>query len=259
MNASLKLAGFAALLVLVFGVAVAAGDVIGPDRQTSSVPDGGMGEHGAAVDPIRGLSISEGGLALELQQTSPELVFTIAEDGEPVREFEVEHERRMHVIVVRRDGAGFQHLHPELGEDGAWRTPLTVTEPGVYRVFADFKLDGTAYTLASDLTVDGAATYAPFPAPTTVDTVDGYRVELRADGEELAFDITRNGQPVRTEQYLGAGGHLVALREGDLAFLHVHPNEGEVAFEADLEPDTRYRLYLQFQHDGRVRTAEFVR
>jgi hypothetical protein len=51
----------------------------------------------------------------------------------------------------------------------------------------------------------------------------------------------------------------VALREGDLAFLHVHPEDGRVAFEADLEPDTRYRLYLQFQHDGRVRTAEFVR
>jgi hypothetical protein len=259
MSAPLKLAGFAALLVLVFGVAVAAGDVIGPDRQGASVPEGGMGEHGATVDPIRGLSISEGGLALELQQTSPELVFTITEDGEPVREFEVEHERRMHLIVVRRDGTGFQHLHPELGEDGAWRTPLTVTEPGVYRVFADFKHDGTAYTLASDLTVDGAARYAPFPEPTTVDTVDGYRVRLRADGDALAFDITRDGQPIETEPYLGAGGHLVALREGDLAFLHVHPNKGEVAFEADLEPDTRYHLYLQFQHEGVVHTAEFTR
>jgi hypothetical protein len=260
MSAPLKLAGFATLLVLIFGVAVAAGDVIGPDRDDSVVPEGGMGEHGeGAVDPIRGLSISEGGLSLELQQTSPELVFSITEDGEPVREFELEHERRMHVIVVRRDGTGFQHVHPELGEDGAWRVPLTVTEPGVYRVFADFKHDGTAYTLASDLTVDGAATYAPFPAPTTVDTVDGYGVELRADGEELAFDITRDGQPVQTEQYLGAGGHLVALREGDLAFLHVHPNDDGVAFETDREPDTRYRLYLQFQHDGVVHTAEFTR
>ena len=35
MSAPLKLAGFAALLVLVFGVAVAAGDVIGPDREGS--------------------------------------------------------------------------------------------------------------------------------------------------------------------------------------------------------------------------------
>jgi rRNA maturation protein Nop10 len=282
-SAPVKLAGFAALLVLVFGVAVAAGDVIGPDRESErsvAVPDGGMaeghgggeepagehgggdeaaaGEHGAA-DPIRGLSVSEGGLSLEVSAQSPELVFTVREGDEPVREFELEHERRMHVIVVRRDGTGFQHLHPELGSDGAWRTPLTLDEPGAYRVFADFKHDGTAYTLASDLTVDGEATYAEFPAPSTVDTVDGYRVELREDGGALAFDITRDGQPVETEEYLGAGGHLVALREGDLAFLHVHPEDDGVAFEADLEPDTRYRLYLQFQHEGRVHTAEFTR
>ena len=58
---------------------------------------------------------------------------------------------------------------------------------------------------------------------------------------------------------LGAGGHLVALREGDLAYLHVHPSGEGVAFEADLEPRSRYRLYLQFKHDGRVHTAEFTR
>ena len=41
---------------------------------------------------------------------------------------------------------------------------------------------------------------------------------------DLRFTITRDGQsPSRTEPYLGAGGHLVALRDGDLAFLHVHP------------------------------------
>ena len=70
----------------------------------------------------------------------------------------------------------------KLGEDGAWRTPLTLGEPGAYRVFADFSHDGTAYTLAADVTVDGAATYRGFPAPSTVDTTDGYRVELARGG-----------------------------------------------------------------------------
>jgi hypothetical protein len=107
--------------------------------------------------------------------------------------------------------------------------------------------------------VDGPAEYAPFPEPSAVDTVDGYRVELRDEDGTLNFDITRDGRPVQTEPYLGAGGHLVALREGDLAFLHVHPEDDGVAFEADLEPGTRYRLYLQFQHDGEVHTAEFTR
>ena len=44
----------------------------------------------------------------------------------------------MHLIVVRRDGTGFQHLHPELGADGTWRAPIALDDAGAYRVFADF-------------------------------------------------------------------------------------------------------------------------
>ena len=70
----------------------------------------------------------------------------------------------------------------------------------------------------------------PTREPTAVSD-GGYDVRLDAGaarpGEEadLRFTITRDGEPVRTEPYLGAGGHLVALRDGDLAFLHVHPTD----------------------------------
>ena len=126
-------------------------------------------------------------------------------------------------------------------------------------MYADFARDGEAHTLAADLTVDGEAEYAPFPPPTTTDTTDGYKVELKPDGHALDFAITKDGEPVTTEPYLGAGGHLVALREGDLAFLHVHPDGDGPSFEADLDPDSRYHLYLQFKHGGVVHTAEFTR
>ena len=61
--------------------------------------------------------------------------------------------------------------------------------------------------------------------------------------------------------HLGAGGHLVALREGDLAFLHVHPtgHGGDaVAFAATFPTVGRYRLFLQFQHEGRAHTVAFT-
>ena len=83
-------------------------------------------------------------------------------------------------------------------------------------------------------------------------------------GEEadLRFTITKDGEPVRTEPYLGAGGHLVALRDGDLAFLHVHPtNEAgtnEIGFGATFPTEGSYRLFLQFQHNGRVQTVAFT-
>jgi hypothetical protein len=273
-----KLAGFAAVLALTFGAAAVAGGTIGPDRAgEAAAPQDAMSMHGAAeasADPVRGLAVSEGRLELALQRTElrrgrpAELRFGIVgPGGRPVRDFDVAHEKRMHLIVVRRDGQGFQHLHPELGADGIWRVRLTLRISGSYRVFADFKHRGQAHTLAADLAVDGAADYRPLPAPrTTADTGDGYRVSLGADApnagseSELRFSVSRNGRPVRTEPYLGAGGHLVALREGDLAYLHVHPQgHGKaVSFMTEFPSEGRYRLYLQFKHEGRIHTAEFT-
>jgi hypothetical protein len=269
MNVAAKLAGFAAVLAVTFGVAAVAGGAIGPNREpttsTSAMEEGG---HGAmvAADPVRGLAVAEGGLRLALAATSlprgtaSTLRFAIKDAHGPVRDFEVTHEKRMHLLLVRRDGRGFQHLHPTLGADGTWSAPVTLRDAGAYRVFADFMRDGEARTLAADLTVDGAAAYSPLPPANTTAETDGYTVKLDAHGSALGFAITRGGKPVETEPYLGAGGHLVALREGDLAFLHVHPTEAHgVSFEAHLDTATRYRLYLQFKHAGQVHTAEFTR
>jgi len=73
----------------------------------------------------------------------------------------------------------------------------------------------------------------------------------RADTEsDLAFDVTRDGRAVELEPYLGARGHLVALRSSDLAYLHVHPTKtaarrGQLAFATRFPSAGRYRLYLQ--------------
>ena len=82
---------------------------------------------------------------------------------------------------------------------------------------------------------------------------------LRAGRETtLRFTLTRDGRTVTPEPYLGARGHLVALREGDLAFLHVHPTGDHADFEATFPTPGRYRLFLQVRVDGVVRTAAFT-
>jgi hypothetical protein len=136
---------------------------------------------------------------------------------------------------------------------------------GSYRVFADFSVGGRPQTLADDLQVDGAFQAAPPAAPANVARADGYAVRLaespsRAGAEsELTFTVTRNGRPVHVDDYLGAKGHLVALREGDLAFLHVHPDADRLTFGATFPTAGRYGLFLQFKADGRVHTAGFTR
>jgi hypothetical protein len=272
-----KVAGFAAGLAFVAAGAAFAGSVSGVDPARPAAAGAEMhgmaaGDAGPAAKIVRGLAVSDDGLTLALvRDTAPQgrrsdLRFRILDRrGRTVRRFDVEHTKRMHLVVVRRDLSGFQHLHPRQAADGSWSVPLTVRDAGAYRVFADFSTGDRAHTLAADLLVDGAVRSHPLPAPAASTAVDGMRVTLagapsRAGAEsDLRFSVTRGGRPVAVDDYLGAKGHLVALRDGDLAFLHVHPDADELRFMAEFPSAGRYRLFLQFRVDGRVHTAELTR
>ena len=268
MNPIAKLAGFAVVLALVFAGAAFAGSRLDvhPGRPAADKP-AHMGAMAAGTMPVRGLAVSDHGLTLELARRTAqpgrrfELAFRIADrSGQTVRDFDVEHTKRMHLIVVRRDMTGFQHLHPTQRPDGSWSVPATLRDAGSYRVFADFSVGDKPYTLADDLTVDGSVHSQVLPAPADSAEVDGLRVSLTPEKKELAFTVTREGSPVAIQDYLGAKGHLVALREGDLAFLHVHPDANRLRFEATFPAAGRYRLFLQFKTaDGRLHTAAFTR
>jgi hypothetical protein len=268
MTTPLKLAVFAVALAAVFGAAALAGGAVGPIHDPGAAA---KDEMEMAADPVHGLAVSENGLTLDLGRRTarPATAFrldfrVLGRDGRAVRRFDLEHTKRMHLIVVRRDLTGFQHLHPTLRGDGAWTTPLALRQAGTYRVFADFSVDGKPTTLADDLQVDGAVSSRALPAPARTAAVDGFRVGLtdgavRAGEEsELTFAVTRGGRRVALQDYLGAKGHLVALREGDLAFLHVHPDASSLRFEASFPNAGTYRLFLQFQVAGRVHTAAFT-
>jgi hypothetical protein len=274
-----KLAGFAAALALIGGGSALAGSRLdvhpgkaAPQRASGmgAMAEGGHGA-GLRAQPVRGLAVSDQGLTLELARTRApqgrpvDLGFRIVDRrGRTVRDFDVEHTKRMHVIVVRRDMTGFQHLHPVQRPDGSWTVPVTLRDAGAYRVFADFSVGDKPRTLAGDLTVDGTVRTNELPPPARSATVDGLKVTLaegatNAGAESgLRFTVTRAGRPVAVQDYLGAKGHLVALRDGDLAFLHVHPDEDRPTFMATFPTAGRYRLFLQFQTEGRIHTAAFT-
>jgi hypothetical protein len=64
------------------------------------------------------------------------------------------------------------------------------------------------------------------------------------------------------EPYLGSFGHLVVLREGDLGYVHVHPEPqlsgGAVKFWLSAPSPGTYRMYFDYQVSGKVSTAEFT-
>ncbi|WP_416975548.1 hypothetical protein [Streptomyces sp. 4F14] len=287
MNPLQKIGAFGAALAVSFGAAYGVGALAGPfDSGTekaahqSDSHEGGSHEEsgGQSAAPVpAGLQVSEGGYTLDLESGALEagragvIRFAVqGADGRPVTTYKVEHEKELHLIVASRDLTEYRHLHPTRAADGTWSTPVTLTEPGSYRVFADFTPgEGKEnLTLGSDLTVGGEYAARKVPAQTSEVTVDGYTValegELAAGKEsELRFAVSEEGRPVKLEPYLGANGHLVALRAGDLAYLHVHPHDDEsgatgVTFTADVPSTGTYRLFLDFKVDGKVRTAAFT-
>ena len=170
MSASRKLAAYTAVLAAVFGASMAAGAAMEPTGLANAEPaeegHGGAMPEGMALP---GLAAADDDFRLvAATDTHPfaderDYRFRIAGDGGPVTEFDVEHTKRMHVIVVRRDFAGFQHLHPTMREDVTWSMPLQIDEAGTYRVFADFVVDGDKHTLGTDLFVGGEVAPSPLP------------------------------------------------------------------------------------------------
>ena len=291
MGTPLKLGSFALALAVVFSAAFGLGNLAGPTADaatgTGTHADAGHGsttaESSAGEHVPAGLQITEDGY--RLQPVSPALAVgkpqpfafrIIGPTGAPLTGYTTAHDKDLHLIVVRRDLSGFQHVHPTLAADGTWSIPLAVPAPGQYRVFADFRPAGhtRGLTLGADVPAPGDYRPRPLPAAARTATVDGYTVTLDGDlvpgaSSKLTLSVAKGGTPVTDlEPYLGAYGHLVALRDGDLAYLHVHPDGApgdgrtaagpQVTFYAEVPSSGSYRLYLDFQHAGTVRTAEFT-
>lgn len=232
----------------------------------------GRGADGAGTSAeADGLAASQDGYTLRLVRSTAKvganrLALRIERDGEPLTGgFEVQHTRRLHVIVARRDLSGYAHLHPRMRADGTWVDTLELDRPGPYRVFADFQTDGDKHVLGADLTVPGDYRPDALPPATTSATVDGYRVTVNRDvgSGDVRFRVFKAGRPVTDlAQLLGARGHLVALRVSDLAYLHTHPDESvkgnRIDFEAEFASEGAYRLFLQFRVGGSVHTAHFT-
>jgi hypothetical protein len=229
-----------------------------------------------------GLQISQDGYTLDVADTIVEpgqgdFRFRIlGPGGQPVTVYDPIHDRELHLIVARRELTGFWHVHPERDADGTWSVRLSLPEPGAYRVFTDIapRELGRTITLGADLAVRGQYEPRPAPAPAPTFAVDGYEIELAGElaageGRSVTLTVRRNGEPVTDlEPYLAAFGHLVVLRAGDLAYVHVHPDghPGDgvtapgpgIAFHVAVPGPGTYRLFLDFQHGGVVRTAAFT-
>jgi hypothetical protein len=284
MSTGLRVVAFVIGCAALFAVALGLGRLVGPvaaepvaaDHSGMPADSGTDGMEDMAQHDVGGLEASADGYTLGLTDAPAaagrqRLAFAITgPDGRPVTAYDEQHERDLHLVVVRRDLTGFQHVHPVLDPaSGEWSVDVDVS-PGAWRVLADsLPSGGEPLELGADLLVPGAYAPEPLGADALVEHVDGYDVTLDgglAAGEEtvLTATVTQGGRPVTDLQpYLGASGHLVALRDGDLGYLHVHPDEDTgsgpgISFHTEFPTAGRYRLLLDFRHGDEVHTAAFT-
>jgi hypothetical protein len=278
-----KLAAYGAALAVVLIAGAGLGAAVGPlgdgdepGHEMTEITSTATAAPQEGVEMPAGLAASEAGYTFSADDVSfapglgERFTFRIlGPDGAAVTEFDTRHEKDLHLVVTSDDLASYQHLHPTLAGDGTWSTELSLPRPAGYRAYADFAPAGGApLTLTARLAAAGELTPQPLPAPSPAASVDGYEVgfdgELTVGAEsELVFRVARVGAAVTDlEPYLGAYGHLVAIRASDGAYLHVHPTEAAspeaVTFAVHASTAGAYRLFFDFQHQGVVRTAAFT-
>ncbi|AFZ61216.1 hypothetical protein H6G54_29255 [Anabaena cylindrica FACHB-243] len=197
--------------------------------------------------------------------------------GKPVSKFDTFQEKLMHLIVVSDDLQFFSHLHPTYKDNGKFEVLTSFPQAGGYTFFSDYKPAGQAEQI-SVLKAEFPRNTLPSPQ---IDlnrskTFGDIKVNLNISeatvsaGEEvtLMFKLqdAANNQPLTDLQpYLGEKGHLVILRKSNSLtaadYIHAHALNntptGEVHFMTNFPQPGKYKLWGQFQRNGKIITADF--
>ncbi len=187
---------------------------------------------------------------------------------------DVEHTKKIHLIVVSEDLSWFNHIHPELNADGSYSVKEKFPAAGKYTLFADYKPSGGNHTVdVLNVTVAGKVPAAKkYGADKlTGDGGDGFSVSLSPEGGKFLTNMPmhingvtmQNGKEVDVntlEDYLGAKAHMVVVSLADKKYLHVHPSVegGKFDLHTTFDKPGVYRGWIQYQSKGKVHTSDFV-
>ena len=189
--------------------------------------------------------------------------------GERVMKFRTVHEKLFHLFVVGEDLQYFVHDHPQLGRDGTFRLQTRFPKPGAYRLLCDFYPEGgTPQMIPRTVIVPGEHAEPAIPAPDLAPK-RGANLEVELATEPAApiagqktLLFFRLKPADGLEQYLGAWGHLLATSDDLVDMLHQHPaiadGSPQVQFNLIFPREAIYRMWVQFQRQGKVNTVAFT-
>ncbi|MGG1658005.1 hypothetical protein [Brevibacillus sp. NRS-1366] len=236
------------------------------------------GGHGAEQIPVSDNLKASFAFASGSAKANEETEITVQitnKDGSPVNDFEVNHEKLLHLIIVNHDLSYFAHIHPDFKGDGKFTINNAFPAGGKYKMFADFKpVGGSTTTLSEWMDVEGkeGEHAAVTPDSKLVKEVNDKEIELALTSTKAKEDVTltfdirdaKTKQGINNlEPYLGAVGHVVILSEDAGQYLHVHPLDEKATgpkaqFATSFPKSGTYKIWGQFQHRGEVITVPFV-
>jgi hypothetical protein len=194
---------------------------------------------------------------------------------QPIRDFDVVHERLYHLFVVSQDMKFFLHTHPERAGDENFHLDLKFPHAGMYRVLSDFyPRGGTPQLITNTVMVPGEGFRLETPklqADLTPQKTGNSGVELvmspprpvAGEKELLYFRVTPDDG---VEPYLGAMGHMLAASNDLIDMIHNHPFQAtdasgnaykQLQFNMIFPRAGVYRVWVQFQRRGVVNTVAF--
>ena len=269
-----KVAVFLIALTAIFGVAYLTGT-----QSSALLAAPPASEHGQHASTFGGLSATADGYTMRLPDSTGtpgkdqfvELQIT-GPDGRPVPDYTETDGAPMHVIAVRQDLTGYQHVYPEQGDGASWWAVLNLA-PGPWRLIAEFRPAGLGQTVAlgADLTISGDYRPRPLPEVSKRDRVDGYLATLTEPVTTFSNGLTvvtlsRKGRPVTdlTAAH-GSLGHGVLIRPADLGYWHLHADPvdetyrgPDISFTGGVPEPGTYRMFTEFTSGEESHVAAFT-
>lgn len=171
------------------------------------------------------------------------IAMTAIGQQQPIKQYETELSKQLHVIAISSDFRTFVHEHGEHpGPDGHFHVALPLPHPGLYHVYVDGVPAGLGQqVMRFELPVGTVSASSPpgSPKPSGFESTDeGYSVRfepfaLRAGQEsQLTLHVSHGGKPVSDlTPFLGVAAHAVFIDAADLTYVHVHaaPAEAQAA------------------------------
>ena len=185
----------------------------------------------------------------------------------PVKKFNIVHEKLFHTFIVSEDLQVFVHDHPVWVSD-AFEYEMAFPKPGMYRVVGDFYPEGATPQLIAKTIFVAGSTSAPAPLMRDYSPKSGQNIKVEfstfpaqpAAGKntQMRFTITPADG---LEKYLGAWGHMLAASDDLIDMMHTHPfiadGSPQIQFDLTFSRARMYRVWVQFQRNGVVNTVHF--